>query len=87
MAIMLLVAMGKQSFAQVDTLTLEKAIDAAMKNNRLLNIKRIQVDEKQAKVKEDEIKKFIRVESIKFNREEDLKKLLNYCISLDDKQL
>ena len=58
MAIMLLVAMGKQSFAQVDTLTLEKAIDAAMKNNRLLNIKRIQVDEKQAKVKEDEIKKY-----------------------------
>jgi hypothetical protein len=37
--------------------------------------------------KEDEIKKFIRTESVKFNREDDLKKLLNYCISRDDKQL
>lgn len=37
--------------------------------------------------KEDQIKKFVREESIKFNREDDLKKLLNYCISLDNKQL
>ena len=56
--IMFLVATGKQAYAQTDTLTLERAIDAAMQNNRLLNIKKIQVEEKQAKVKEDEIKKY-----------------------------
>jgi outer membrane protein TolC len=43
---------------QTDTLTLNTAIEAAMQNNRLLNIKRIQVEEKQAKVKEDQIKKY-----------------------------
>ena len=57
-AIMLLIATGKQTYAQTDTLTLERAIDAAMQYNRHLNIKRIQVEEKQAKVKEDEIKKY-----------------------------
>ena len=56
--IMFLVATGKQTYAQADTLTLERAIDAAMQNNRLLNIKKIQVEEKQAKVKEDEIKRY-----------------------------
>jgi len=56
--IMFLVATGKQTYAQADTLTLERAIDAAMQNNRLLNIKKIQVEEKQAKVKEDKIKKY-----------------------------
>ena len=58
MAIMFLIAAGKLTYAQTDTLTLDKAIDAAMQNNRLLNIKKIQVEEKQAKVKEDEIKKY-----------------------------
>jgi len=57
-AIMLLIATGKQTYAQTDTLTLDRAIDAAMQNNRLLNIKKLQVEEKQAKVKEDEIKKY-----------------------------
>jgi len=56
--IIFLVATVKQANAQTDTLTLDRAIDAAMQNNRLLNIKKIQVEEKQAKVKEDEIKKY-----------------------------
>jgi len=58
MVILFLVATGKQTYAQTDTLTLDRAIDAAMQNNRLLNIKKIQVEEKQAKVKEDEVKKY-----------------------------
>ena len=56
--IIFLFATGKQASAQTDTLTLERAIDAAMQNNRLLHIKKIQVEEKQAKVKEDNIKKY-----------------------------
>src|SRR6476619_5082323 len=54
----LLLAAGKQTYAQTDTLTLDRAIEAAMQNNHLLNIKKMQVEEKQAKVKEDEIKKY-----------------------------
>src|SRR6476620_10928412 len=57
-AIMLLVATGKQTYAEADTITLDRAIDAAMQNNRHLNIKKLQVEEKQAKVKEDEINKY-----------------------------
>src|SRR4030095_14539699 len=56
--IIFLVATVKQANAQTDTLTLYRAIDAAMQNSRLLNIKKIQVEEKQAKVKEDKIKKY-----------------------------
>jgi outer membrane protein TolC len=56
--IVLLIAAGKQAYAQTDTLTLDKAINAALQNNRLLNIKKLQVEEKQAKVKEDEIKRY-----------------------------
>jgi outer membrane protein len=54
----LLLAAGKQTYAQTDTLTLDRAIEAAMQNNRLLNIKKMQVEEKEAKVKETEIKKY-----------------------------
>ena len=57
-AIMLLTAAANQTFAQTDTLTLDGAIDAAMQNNRLLSIRKLQVEEKQEKVKEDEIKKY-----------------------------
>src|SRR6476659_10962035 len=57
-AIMLLIATGKQTYAQTDTLTLDRAIEAAMQNNHLLNIKKMQVEEKEAKVKETEIKKY-----------------------------
>ena len=56
--IMILSAAGTQTYAQTDTLTLDRAIEAAMQNNHLLNIKKIQVGEKQAKVREDEIKKY-----------------------------
>jgi len=41
-----------------EKLNLEKVIDLALKNNRLLNIKRMQVDEKQQKVNEDKVKYF-----------------------------
>jgi hypothetical protein len=47
--IMFLLATGMQAYAQTDTLTLERAIDAAMLSNRHLNIKKIQVEEKQEK--------------------------------------
>ena len=39
-----------------NTLNLETAVEMALKNNHLLNVKRLQVDEKQQKVNEDRIK-------------------------------
>jgi len=56
--IMLLIAAGKQTYAQTDTITLDKAIGAAMQNNRMLNISKMQVEQSREKVKEDEIKKY-----------------------------
>jgi outer membrane protein len=56
--LMLLFVFGTKTFAQKDTLTLNGAIDAALKNNHLLNIKKMQVEERKAKVKEDEVKKY-----------------------------
>ena len=41
--IVLLLATGKQTYAQTDTITLDRAIGAAMQNNRMLNIKKMQV--------------------------------------------
>lgn len=41
-----------------ERLTLEKVIDLAVQNNRLLNIRRLQVDEKQQKMNEDRVKFF-----------------------------
>lgn len=41
-----------------EKLNLEKVVDMAVQNNRLLNIKRMQVDEKQQKVNEDKVKYF-----------------------------
>lgn len=41
-----------------ERLNLQKVIGLAVQNNRLLNIKRMQVDEKQQKVKEDRVKFF-----------------------------
>ena len=38
------------------SLNLETAIDLALKNNHLLNVKRLQIDEKQQKVNEDKVK-------------------------------
>jgi outer membrane protein len=42
----------------IETLNLQKAIDLALQNNHLLNIKGLQVDEKKAKVWESRIKAF-----------------------------
>ena len=43
--------------SQGDTsLNLEKVVSLALENNRLLNVKRLQIDEKQQKVNEDRIK-------------------------------
>jgi outer membrane protein TolC len=55
---MLLIAAGKQTYAQTDTITLDRAIEAAMQNNRMLNISKMQVEQSREKVKEDEIKKY-----------------------------
>jgi len=41
-----------------EKLTLEKVIDLAVQNNRMLTIRRMQVDEKQQKVNEDRVKFF-----------------------------
>ncbi len=49
---------GQVSAQQTASLNLQKAIDMALQNNHLLNIKKLQIEEKQAKVKEDNIKKY-----------------------------
>lgn len=54
----LLLTTGQVSAQQTEPLNLQKAIDLALQNNHLLNIKKLQIDEKQAKVKEDHIKKY-----------------------------
>jgi outer membrane protein TolC len=58
LALALPLVLAKQTFAQKDTLTLNGAIDAALRNNHLLCIKKMQVEENKAKVKEDEVKKY-----------------------------
>jgi len=45
-------------FAQNSTITLQQAIDLALENNHLLNIKKLQVEEKTSKVTEGRIKAF-----------------------------
>ena len=54
----LFLATGQVSAQQTASLNLQKAIDMALQNNHLLNIKKLQIEEKQAKVKEDNIKKY-----------------------------
>ncbi|MDQ6479160.1 TolC family protein [Dyadobacter sp. LHD-138] len=49
---------GQVSAQQTEPLNLQKAIDMALQNNHLLNIKKLQIEEKQAKVKEDHVKKY-----------------------------
>lgn len=50
---------GRSMQAQsIESLNLQKAIDMALENNHLLNIKELQVDEKKAKVWESRIKAF-----------------------------
>jgi len=53
---LLLISPGLYAQTNVEKLNLEKVIDLAVQNNRLLNIKRMQVDEKQQKVYEDKVK-------------------------------
>lgn len=43
---------------QVQPLTLEQAVEKALQNNHLLNVRKLQVTEKEAKVAEDRIKRF-----------------------------
>lgn len=43
---------------QVTTLSLQQAVDAALQNNHLLKVKKLQVEEKQAKIKEDAVKQY-----------------------------
>ncbi len=53
----LFLAMGLSLPAQEKlSLSLDEAVDLALKNSHLLNVKRLQVEEKQAKVNEDRIK-------------------------------
>jgi len=42
----------------IEPLSLEKAVDLALQNNHLLNIKELQVGEKEAKIRESRIKAF-----------------------------
>lgn len=44
--------------AQETIITLQQLTDSALVNNRALNIKSLQIDEKKAKIKEDNIKKY-----------------------------
>lgn len=43
---------------QAQPLTLEQAVDMALQNNHLLNVRKLQVSEKEAKVAEDAIKRY-----------------------------
>lgn len=43
---------------QAQPLTLEQAVEMALQNNHLLNVRKLQVAEKEAKVSEDRIKRF-----------------------------
>jgi outer membrane protein len=43
---------------QAEPLTLEKAVELALQNNHLLNVRKLQVAEKEAKISEDRIKRF-----------------------------
>ena len=56
--LIILLAAGKQTYAQTDTVTLDGAINAALQNNRMLKIKTMQVQQGEEKVKENEIKKY-----------------------------
>lgn len=54
----LLLATNTLFAQQQEPLSLQQAIDAALQNNHLLKIKSLQIDEKKAKIKEDEIKRY-----------------------------
>ncbi|OIN58275.1 TolC family protein [Arsenicibacter rosenii] len=51
-------ATAQQAGHQPEQISLQKAIDLALQNNRGLAIRKLQVAEKQAKLKEDEVKKY-----------------------------
>lgn len=57
-AILLVALSAKPATAQQQTLTLQQAIDAALESNHLLKAKSLQIEEKEAKTKEDQIKKY-----------------------------
>ncbi|GAB3265032.1 TolC family protein [Larkinella harenae] len=56
-ALLVMVATLAQA-QQSEPLSLPKAIDMALENNRSLHIKKLQVEEKRAKVREDETRKY-----------------------------
>jgi outer membrane protein len=46
------------SAQQTEPINLQQVIDMALQNNHLLNVKKLQIEEKQARVKEDNMKKY-----------------------------
>ncbi|OPY84822.1 MAG: Cobalt-zinc-cadmium resistance protein CzcA [Smithella sp. PtaU1.Bin162] len=56
--ILFLLATNVNAQQNTETLNLQKVMDLAVQNNRLLNIKKMQLDEKQQKVNEDRVKYF-----------------------------
>ncbi|MGV3706622.1 MAG: TolC family protein [Arcticibacter sp.] len=57
-AVCLMAFAAMPAFAQQSTLTLQQAIDAALQNNHLLKVKSLQIEEKNAKTREDMIKRY-----------------------------
>lgn len=57
--ILVLLAAAMPAYAQqAQPLTLEQAVDLALQNNHLLNVRKLQVTEKEAKIAEDKIKRY-----------------------------
>jgi outer membrane protein len=55
-AVLLLIAVYDLSAQNVKSLSIENAVTMALQNNHLLNIRKLQVEEKQQKVNEDRVK-------------------------------
>ncbi|UZR98524.1 TolC family protein [Chondrinema litorale] len=61
--IVLLIPFNSLKAQQLETLSLEQAIEAALENNNLLRIKKLQVQEQEAKIKEADIIRYPKVQT------------------------
>jgi outer membrane protein TolC len=57
-AFFLIISSSRLSAQEIRSISLDNAVSLALQNNHLLNIKRLQVEEKQQKVNEDKVKYF-----------------------------
>lgn len=57
-AFFLIISSSSLSAQEIRSISLDNAVSLALQNNHLLNIKRLQVEEKQQKVNEDKVKYF-----------------------------